>query len=74
VHVLVEVRVRATRLVVQVDADEASDAVPVVAEASRPAATGVECHGSGLENRIEQASLDDGVVGLHDATLEPPGS
>ena len=68
---LVQVRVRAACLLVGVDAHQPLDAVAVVAKPRRPATTRVEDHGPGPECVVEQASLDQRVVGVHWAGRRP---
>jgi hypothetical protein len=70
VQVLVDVQVRASRVVVDVHAHETNDAVAVVAKAGRPPTPCVEHYRSGTQGLVEQASLDERVVGLHRATLD----
>ena len=60
----------AHEVLVEVDAHESCDAIPIVPKPRPPATAGVEHHGAGAQRLLEQSPLDDGVVGLHRATLD----
>ena len=62
---LVEVGVGAPGLLVAVDADETRDAVAVEPKPRGAPAARIECDRLGSERLVEQALLDEDMVGLH---------